>query len=169
MTAAFLIAVLVSCAGMTARQATPAAPVSTTPPVTSVAPATAGTPTAAVRPLSPAGERAVSARARAWWIARERRDHKGMYDLFEPAYRKQVTFADFVKESAVRTRFDLAETRIEAVVPETADRVRVKVNMETRPPGLPSGRVTAEDIWVRVSGQWFKVHQDITLPFTTPR
>ena len=118
-----------------------------------------------VRPLKASEERAVSARAKEWWTARERRDHQRMYDLFEPAYRRKVAFADFLKESAVRTRFDLADTRIEAVVPERADRVRVKVNMETRPPGLPVGRVTAEDVWVRVSGHWYKVHEDVRLPF----
>ena len=92
-----------------------------------------------------------------------------MYALFEPAYRKHVSFADFLKESAVRTRFDLADTRIEALVPEAADRVRVRINMETRPGRLPSGRVTAEDIWVRVSGRWYKVHEDVPLPFPTSR
>ena len=88
-----------------------------------------------------------------------------MYDLYEPAYRKQVTFADFLKESAIRTRFDLADTRIEAVIPETSDRVRVMVNTETHPPRLPVGRVTAEDIWVRVSGHWYKVHENARPPF----
>jgi hypothetical protein len=92
-----------------------------------------------------------------------------MYALFEPDYRKRVTFADFLRESAVRTRFELADTRIEAVVPEAADRVRVRINMETRPGRLPSGRVTAEDIWVRTSGRWFKVHEAIPLPFPTSR
>ena len=43
------------------------------------------------------------------------------------------------------------------------------VNMETRLPRLPTARVTAEDIWVRVSGKWFKVHEDVKLPFTTAR
>ena len=88
-----------------------------------------------------------------------------MYALYEPAYRKKVPFADFLKESAVRTRFDLGDVRVEAIVPETAERVRVKVNMETRPPRLPAGRLTAEDIWVRVSGQWYKVHEDVRLTF----
>jgi hypothetical protein len=121
--------------------------------------------TADVRPLAAADERAVTERAKEWWSARERRDHQRMYDLFEPAYRQKVTFADFLKESAVRTRFDLADTRVEAVIPEADDRVRVKVNMETRPPRLPAGRVTADDTWVRVSGQWYKVHEDVRPPF----
>ena len=107
----------------------------------------------------------MSARAKEWWTARERRDHQRMYALYEPAYRRKVPFADFLKESAVRTRFDLGDIRVEGIVPETADRVRVKVNMETRPARLPAGRVTAEDIWVRVSGQWYKVHEDVRLPF----
>ena len=48
--------------------------------------------------------------------------------------------------------------------------MRVKVTVETRPPGLPEGHVTAEDTWVRVSGQWYKVHEPVSLPFqTTPR
>ena len=123
----------------------------------------------AARPLSAAAERVVTARARAWWSARERRDHQRMYDLFEPAYRKQVTFADFLKESAVRTRFDLADTRIEAVIREADDRVRVRINMETRPGKFPNGRVTAEDIWVRRAGSWYKVHEEIPLPFPTSR
>ncbi len=130
------------------------------------------TPAAAVeaaRPLSGAAERAVTARAREWWSARERRDHQRMYDLFEPAYRKQVAFADFLKESAVRTRFDLGDTRIEAVIPEADDRVRVRINMETRPGKFPNGRVTAEDIWVRTAGRRYKVHQEVPLPFPTSR
>jgi hypothetical protein len=133
-------------------------------------PARTSAPAAVAPPLSTAAERAVRARAAEWWVARERRDHQRMYALFEPAYRKQVTFSDFLKESAVRTRFDLGETRVASVVPEAADRVRVKVTMETRPPGLPVGHVTAEDTWVRVSGQWYKVHEAVPLPFpTTPR
>ena len=128
------------------------------------------TPATVVAPrLSAKVERDLRARVSAWWVARERRDHQQMYALFEPTYRKQVTFADFLKESAVRSRFDIADTRVEAVVPETVDRVRVMVNMETRLPRLPAARVTAEDIWVRVSGKWFKVHEDVKLPFTTAR
>jgi hypothetical protein len=137
----------------------------TTPPTTA-----SSEVKAAVQPLSPASERAVKTRASAWWLAREHRDHQRMYDLFEPTYRKQVPFADFLKESAVRTRFDLGDARVDSVVPEAPDRVRVKVTMETRPPGLPIGHVTAEDTWVRVSGQWYKVHEPVSLPFpTTPR
>ena len=150
-----LIALFSSDAGALARQATPS---SSTPPVS-------GKAAGDVRPLSPATERAITARVKEWWTARERRDHQRMYDLFEPAYRKQVTLADFLKESAVRTKFDLGDIRIEGIVPESADRVRVKVNMETRPPRLPVGRVTAEDIWVRVSGRWYKVHENARLPF----
>ena len=93
------------------------------------------TPATVVAPrLSAKVERDLRARVSAWWVARERRDHQQMYGLFEPTYRKQVTFADFLKESAVRSRFDIADTRVEAVVPETVDRVRVMVNMETRLP-----------------------------------
>jgi hypothetical protein len=127
-------------------------------------------PSAVVAPrLSSKAEREIRARVGEWWAAREHRDHSRMYALFEPAYRKQVTFADFLKESAVRSRFDIADARVEDVTAEMADRVRVKIDMETRPPRLPRGRVTAEDTWVRVSGRWYKVHQDITLPFVTPR
>ena len=128
------------------------------------------TPATVVAPrLSAKVERDLRARVSAWWVARERRDHQQMYGLFEPTYRKQVTFADFLKESAVRSRFDIADTRVEDVIPETVDRVRVMVDMETRLPRLPAGRVTAEDTWVRVSGKWFKVHEDVTLPFVTAR
>jgi hypothetical protein len=151
-----LAAVVLSHAGVVASQATPSSSTSST--------ASVKTP-ADVRPLSAADERSVRARAAEWWSARERRDHQRMYDLFEPSYRKQVTFADFVKENAVRTRFDLGDIRVESVVPEAADRVRVKVNMETRPPRLPVGRVTAEDVWVRVSGHWYKVHENVRPPF----
>jgi hypothetical protein len=155
MTTSLFLLVLWSCAAQT-----------TTPPTK----ASSEVRTAVPRPLSPASERAVKTRASAWWSARESRDHQRMYNLFEPIYRKQVPFADFLKESAVRTRFDLADTRVDSVVPEAADRVRVKVTMETRPPGLPVGHVTAEDTWVRVSGQWYKVHEPVSLPFpTTPR
>lgn len=128
------------------------------------------TPATVVAPrLSAKVERAIRARVGEWWAARENRDHSRMYALFEPAYRKQVSLSDFLKESAVRSRFDIADTRVEDVIPETPDRVRVKIDIETRPPRLPRGRVTAEDTWVRVSGRWYKVHQDITLPFVTPR
>lgn len=132
----------------------------------------AGTPsvgTTGVPPLSRQADAVLRARVLEWWGARERRDHARMYALFEPAYRKRVTFSDFVKENAVRTRFDLADARVDEIVPDSAGRVRVKVNMETRPPNLPRGRVTAEDIWVRVSGKWFKVHQDPVSPFALPR
>lgn len=132
-------------------------------------PAETPTPAAVARPLSAKAEQALRARVLDWWAARERRDHQQMYVLFEPAYRKQVTFADFVRESAVRTRFDMADPRVVSVELEAADRARVKVDMETRPPGLPRWRVTAEEVWVLVSGKWFKVHQDPVSPFAIPR
>jgi hypothetical protein len=150
------IALLSLQPGLVAKQSA-AAPSTTSPSAAKIA--------SDAPPLSAAAERAVSARAKEWWSARERRDHQRMYDLYEPAYRKKVPFADFLKENAVRTRFDLGDIRVEAIVPETAERVRVKVNMETRPPGLPVARVTAEDVWVRVSGHWYKVHEDVRLPF----
>jgi len=126
-------------------------------------------PAAAARPLAHGEEQALRARVLEWWKARERRDHQRMYELFEPSYRKQVTFADFVKENAVRTRYDLADARVESVLPETPALVHVKVDVEARPPGLPVGRVTADDVWVRVAGKWFKRHQDSPLPFTVVR
>jgi len=45
----------------------------------------------------------------------------------------------------------------------------IKIDVEARPPGLPVGRVTAEDRWVRISGKWYKVHQDSPPPFTVIR
>jgi hypothetical protein len=159
-TIGILLAAMSSGAGVPVGQANPASATPTQTP---------SPPTVAVRPLSAAAERAVRLRVAEWWTARERRDHQRMYALFEPAYRKKVPFADFLKESAIRTRFDLADTRVESVVAEAADRVRVKVSMETRPPRLPIGHVTAEDTWVRVSGQWYKVHEDVPPPFPTKR
>jgi hypothetical protein len=129
----------------------------------------AAAPAATVRPLSTPAERALRVRVLSWWSARVGRDHQRLYALFEPAYRQRVTFVDFLKESAVRTRYDLAAPSIDAVVAEAVDRVRVVVSIESRPPRLPAGRVTTEDSWVRVSGHWYKVHQDIVYPFTVER
>jgi len=131
-------------------------PVPATPPAASAA---AARPAAPAPPLAPKTELAIKARAVEWWTARARREHQRMYDLFEPSYRKQVPFAEFLKESVVRSRFDLSNPQVVTVVPESADRVRVSVSIDTQPPGLPAGHVTAEDVWVKVSGQWFKVHQ----------
>jgi hypothetical protein len=163
MTAAVATAVLLtacsSYAAVTAGQANPPS----AHPTASPSPTTPG-------PLvSAAAERAIRSRAASWWAARERRDFQQMYALHEPAYRKKVPFADFLKESAIRTRFDVADTHVESVIAETADRVRVKIAMETRPPRLPVGHVTAEDTWVRVSGRWYKVHEDVQPPFPTKR
>ncbi|MEO7407602.1 MAG: hypothetical protein ABIZ92_11385 [Vicinamibacterales bacterium] len=119
--------------------------------------------------LSRSDESGVRARALEWWQARERRDHQRMYALFEPAYRKQVSFADFLTESVIRSRFDLAKPIVESVAIESSGRVRVRTRIQTHPPGLPAGQVTAEDMWVKVSGQWFKLHEKDQSPFTTPR
>lgn len=119
--------------------------------------------------LSQSEETDVRARALEWWKARERRDHQRMYALFEPAYRKQVSFADFLQESVLRSRFDLADPRVESLATESSRRVRVRTRIQTHPPGLPTGHVTAEDTWLKVSGQWYKLHEKDLSPFTTPR
>ena len=139
------------------------------PPSLQAAPQTAAGDSVAVPSLKPSDERQLRTRVTEWWTARITRDHQKMYELFEPSYRKQVSLAAFVKESAIRTKYDLADARIEALVPETPSQVLVKIDVEARPPGLPVGRVTAEDRWVRISGKWYKVHQDSPPPFTVIR
>jgi hypothetical protein len=122
-------------------------------------------PTHAHPVLAATQEEALRAQVTTWWSARERRDHQAMYALMEPAYREKVSFADFLKESAIRARYDLSGNRIEEILPETAARVRVKVSIETHLPRFPAARVTAEDVWVLVANAWYKVYQAPALPF----
>jgi hypothetical protein len=115
--------------------------------------------------LSANDEAALHARVLEWWDARERRDHTKMYALFERAYREKVTFAEFLRQNIVRTRFDVAAPRIESMAPDIADRVHVSVSIETRPPRLPEGRVIAEEVWIRQAGEWLRVYEEPVHPF----
>jgi hypothetical protein len=155
MNAAVLVLALVCAMSSPGQSTPPATPGATAAPSPAIA-------------LPKKVDAALRQRALDWWQARQRRDHQRMYDLFEPGYRKQVPFADFLKENVVRSRFDVLNPTVVAVVAESPERARVSVGIDTQPPGLPAGHVTAEDTWVRVSGQWFKVHETPS-PFPVSR
>jgi hypothetical protein len=109
--------------------------------------------------LDAKSEAALRERVLRWWHAREKRDHQTMYDLHEPAYRAKVGFADFTPESTVRSRFDISEPVVKEIVAESDTRARVRVEFRGMVSiigqSFPS---RLEDTWVKVEGEWFKVH-----------
>ena len=111
-------------------------------------------------------ERALRQRVAQWWTARQQRDHDAMYQVYEPGYRERADRAAFLKESLVRTRFDILTYEIQEIVRETPTRAKVKITLTfLHPPagGPLPGRV--EEIWILTEGKWFKNYQPITPPF----
>jgi hypothetical protein len=101
-----------------------------------------------------------------WWDARVARDHRAMYDLFEPSHRARVPFEAFLQTSAVRSRFDLSEVRIDRIEPLAADRVHVWLAYMGFVPSLGrSVPATIRDTWVRTDGRWYKVYEPPQVPF----
>jgi hypothetical protein len=106
-------------------------------------------------------EAALRERVLRWWQAREKRDHRVMYDLFEPAYRSKVSFAEFMPESTVRSRFDISSPAVKEITAETKDRAKVVVEFQgmvmRADQSFPS---RYEDTWVKVHGDWYRVHPE---------
>jgi hypothetical protein len=114
-------------------------------------------------------EQALRTRVAQWWTARQQRDHDTMYQLYDPAYRGRVDRAGFLKESLIRTRFDILSYEVQEVRLETPARARVRLSFTflfPRAGGALPGRV--EETWLMTEGKWFKEHQPITPPFPQP-
>jgi len=119
--------------------------------------------------LDAKSEAALRERVLRWWQAREKRDHRAMYDLFEPAYRSKVTFAEFTPESTVRSRFDISSPAVKEITAETKDRAKVVVEFRgmvaIAGQSFPS---RTEDVWVKVHGEWFRVHPETPKTILSP-
>ena len=111
-------------------------------------------------------EQALRSRVAQWWAARQERDHQVMYQLYEPAYRDKTSFAKFLQESAVRSRYDITSHEIVKIETREKDRVVVFVEIGTVFPqfGGPH-KVTTQDPWVRVADGWYKVYEPSKPPF----
>lgn len=108
----------------------------------------------------------LEARILRWWQARVERDHQVLYELYEPAYRREFTFSKFLQESAIRTRFDIVGPRLVRVEPTSPDRVTVFVEIGTSLSQFGGPHlVTVEETWVNVDGAWYKVHEPFKPPF----
>jgi hypothetical protein len=127
-------------------------------PAPALAQSPADTPKAT---LDAKSEAALRERVLRWWQAREKRDHRAMYDLFEPAYRSKVSFAEFMPESTVRSRFDISSPAVKEIAAETKDRAKVVVEFQgmvmRAAQSFPS---RYEDTWVKVHGDWYRVHPE---------
>lgn len=117
------------------------------------------------RPASPAGqpvtrdEAALRERVMEWWAAREERIQRTMLELYEPSYRERVGLMEFSIEGTTRDRFDLVDARIREITFEGPERASVQVDFKILTPQfgepIPSG---VRENWVKVKGQWYKVH-----------
>jgi hypothetical protein len=114
-------------------------------------------------------EAALRERVMAWWNARVKRDHQAMYDLFEPAYRAKVAYAEFTPESTTRSRFDITAPEVKEIVAESPTSAKVKVQFQGMVSiigkSFPS---TTDEKWVKVDGKWFKVHEATINSILTP-
>lgn len=101
-----------------------------------------------------------------WWQARVDRDHQVLYELYEPAYRREFTFSKFLQESAIRTRFDIVTHRLVRVESTNPDRATVFVEIGTNLSQFGGPHlVTVAEPWVKVDGDWYKVHEPFKPPF----
>ncbi|MPZ17092.1 MAG: hypothetical protein GEV06_04130 [Luteitalea sp.] len=123
--------------------------------------------TARAPKLEPAEQRVLEDRVLAWWKARVARDHRAMYDLYEPAYRDRVPYEKFVEESVVRSRIDLREPTIRETTPEGPEQIRVLVGFVAAPPKREPYPETFEERWVRHDGEWFKRYEPVKTPFSS--
>jgi hypothetical protein len=138
---------------------------------------------AAARPAAPQPDRdarkesesavpaALKHRVDDWWDARSERDHQKMYELYEPGYRATITFAKFLQESAVRSRYDIVGHRVLRMKTRDAAHVFVVLQLDTTLMKF-GGPYTVEVVepWVKVDDEWFKEYEPFKLPLPdTPR
>lgn len=111
-------------------------------------------------------EGALRASVSQWWAARQARNHGAMYKLFDPGYRAKTPFETFLKESTVRSRFDVASHEIVKLQPLDQDRATVFLEIGTtfEKFGGPH-KIQVQEPWVRIDGAWYKVHEPYKPPF----
>jgi len=116
--------------------------------------------------VTKADEESLRSRIAQWWTARQERDHQAMYQLFDPGYRDTTTFAKFLQESTVRSRYDITSHAVVKIEAREKDRAVVFVEIGTVFPkfGGPH-KVTVEEPWVRIDDVWYKVHEPFKPPF----
>lgn len=114
-------------------------------------------------------EAALRERVARWWEARVKRDHQTMYDLYDPAYRAKVPFAEFTPESTTRSRFDVSAPEVKQIVAQTPTSAKVQVQFQGMVSiigkSFPS---TVDDKWVKADGKWYKVHEATITSILTP-
>jgi hypothetical protein len=133
-----------------------------------VAPAPAAAPSPAV-PVSNARDAEVRARVAQWWVAREKRYQRTMYDLYHAEYRKNVGFQEHVAQAVQRDKYDVVGHVIRDVTYETASRARILVDCSFHVPQFGREVTTAvTDTWVLEKGKWFKVPPSGRVQFATP-
>lgn len=107
-----------------------------------------------LRPLNE--EKAVTARANAFWQAREKDDYAAVYQLCSPAFRENIPMEEFLSKKAqylyVSHQISWAE------VDGDHANVRVVVGYRANDPHLNKMKPVQETIiqpWIKVNNQWF--------------
>lgn len=119
-------------------------------------------------PGAAAVDPALKARVDAWWKAREVRDHKVMYELFDAEYRAACTYEAFVAQNVIRTRFDITSHEVQSAVRE-ADRAKVKLSYVAKTGQFGDQTMGFEETWVvDTKGAWWKLWEPVATPFPVP-
>ena len=127
-------------------------------------PATQATPA----PAAPALDPALKARIDVWWRAREARDHKVMYELFDAEYRAACTYEAFVAQNVIRTRFDIAGHEVLSASRD-GDRAKVKLSYVAKTAKFGDQTMGFEETWIRdTRGEWWKFWEPVATPFPVP-
>jgi hypothetical protein len=114
-------------------------------------------------------ERELRERIESWWTARERKDHLAMYALYDPDYRGRQGQDAFLRESVIRTRFDIVSHAIADVALESDSRARVTISYQSFLPQLGGAHQgSVQETWVKVGGSWYKLYEPPALPFPKP-
>jgi hypothetical protein len=104
-----------------------------------------------------AQELSLARRAAAFWEARARQDHGGLYSLCDPTYRSRVSRDEFLQMKArylyLSHRIDWTEV--------IGDQGRVRVTYTYKPSDPSLGKLepkqeTVVETWIQVDGEWYR-------------
>jgi hypothetical protein len=107
-----------------------------------------------LRPLKE--ERAVTARADAFWQTREKGDYAALYEYLTPSFREKISKEEFLSKKALNIYVE-HEVHLAQV---QGDRASVRVTVGSRPndPNLTKMAPefeTVEQDWIKVKDQWY--------------
>lgn len=104
-------------------------------------------------------EQALAERCHRFWQAREQQDSSALYELLNPAYRRQVSLQDFLKKRSFYQYLSHQLDWVEVPKDSQQGRGRVSYAYKINDPNLskmsPREEVQVQD-WIKVGGHWYR-------------